>query len=130
MPDPMPADAPHRRWTVIASAALCCGLAIVVLYTNRGAFFSPVAVMVVAAIGLVAVLLQVRFYNRERPDAVRSPMWLNFVGILLALVAVSAKVLRLGADLTQIVALGAVASFGVSGALSLHAMQKQRAPQK
>lgn len=129
-PEPTKAASPPRRWTVIASAALCCGLAIIVLYTNRGAFFSPVAVLVVAAIGLVAVLLQVRFYNREQGDgAVKSPMWLNSLGILLALVAVSANALRLRPDLVQLFALGAVASFGVSGAMSLHAMQK-RAAQK
>jgi uncharacterized membrane protein len=102
-------------------------LAIVVLYTNRGAFFSPVAVLVVAAIGLAAVLLQVRFYNRERPGAVKSPVWLNSFGSALALIAVFTNAEGWRPDLTQLFALGAVASFGVSGAISLHAMQKRTA---
>jgi len=33
-------------------------LALVVIYTNRSAFFSPIALVVVAAIGLAALLLQ------------------------------------------------------------------------
>src|SRR2546422_11106864 len=60
-PEPKP-----RRWTVIASGLLCGVLALVVLYTNRSAFFSPLAVVVVGAIGLAAVLLQLRFHNRQQ----------------------------------------------------------------
>jgi xanthine/uracil permease len=75
-----------RRWTVIASGLLCCGLAIVVMYTKRSAFFSPMAVVVVAAIGLAAVLLQVRIYNREHSVPVQAPMWLNFLGVAFALI--------------------------------------------
>ena len=42
-----------RRWTVIASGLLCGALALVVLFTNRGAFFSPLAVVVMGAVGLL-----------------------------------------------------------------------------
>ena len=127
MPDPNPAQsAATRRWTVIASGLLCGALAVVVIYTKRGAFFSPLAVVVVAAIGLAAVLLQVRFYNREQRSPVRSPLWLNLLGILFALAALFADALRIGPELAQIIALGAVTSFGVSGAVVLHAFRKQR----
>jgi hypothetical protein len=119
-------SAATRRWTVIASGLLCGALAVVVIYTKRGAFFSPLAVVVVAAIGLVAVLLQLRFYNREQSNPVRSPLWLNLLGILFALAALFADALRFGPELAQIMALGAVTSFGVSGAVVLHAFRKQR----
>lgn len=127
MPDPnLAQSAATRRWTVIASGLLCGALAVVVLYTKRGAFFSPLAVVVVAAIGLAAVLLQLRFYNREQRSPVRSPLWLNLLGILFALAALFADALRLGPEMAQIMALGAVTSFGVSGAVVLHAFRKQR----
>jgi hypothetical protein len=127
VPDPnLAQSATTRRWTVIASGLLCGALAVVVIYTNRGAFFSPLAVVVVAAIGLAAVLLQLRFYNREQRIPVRSPLWLNLLGILFALAALFADALRLGPEMAQIMALGAVTSFGVSGAVVLHAFRKQR----
>jgi hypothetical protein len=127
VPDPNLANpATTRRWTVIASGLLCGALAVVVIYTKRGAFFSPLAVVVVAAIGLAAVLLQLRFYNREQRIPVRSPLWLNLLGILFALAALFADALRLSPEMAQIMALGAVTSFGVSGAVVLHAFRKQR----
>jgi hypothetical protein len=46
-----------RRWTVIASGLLVLALALVVIYTGPAAFFSPIALVVVAAIGLAALLL-------------------------------------------------------------------------
>ena len=82
-----------RRWTVIASALLCCGLGLVVIYTKRSAFFSPLAVVVVAAIGLAAVLLQLRYYNREHSNPVHAPRWLNIVGVVFALTALFADFL-------------------------------------
>ena len=127
MPDPNPANSANtRRWTVITSGLLCGALAVVVIYTKRGAFFSPLAVVVVAAIGLAAVLLQVRFFNRDQRRPVRSPLWLNLLGIVFALAALFADALRLGPEVEQIMALGAVTSFGVSGAVVLHALRKQR----
>jgi uncharacterized membrane protein len=127
VPDPNPAkSARTRRWTVIASGLLCGALGVVVIYTQRGAFFSPLAVVVVAAIGLAAVLLQVRFYNREQRSPVHSPLWLNLLGILFALAALFSDLLRLSPELALIMALGAVGSFGVSGVVVLHAFRKQR----
>jgi drug/metabolite transporter (DMT)-like permease len=119
-----------RRWTVIASALLCGVLGIVVMFTSRGAFFSPLAVVVVAAIGLAAVLLQVRLRNRQLSSTVRPPMWLNILGILFALGALSADLLHRSAEFAEIMSLGAVGSFGVSSALILHAFRKQRLASK
>lgn len=113
-----------RRWTVIASGLLCGVLALVVIYTNRGAFFSPMALVVVAAIGLAAVLLQLRFRNRA--NAVHPPVWLNVVGIALALAALFSDFLHLSPQLAESMALGAVGSFAISGALILHAFRRRR----
>src|SRR5262249_13391398 len=115
-----------RRWTVIASGLLCGVLAVVVIFTNRGAFFSPLAVVVVAAIGLVAVLFQLRLYNRDQANAIHPPVWLNVVGIAMALVALFADIFHLNLQLAHMMALGAVGSFAISGAIVLHAFRKQR----
>lgn len=117
----------RRRWAVLASGLLCLMLALVVLYTSRGAFFSPLAVVVVAAIGLAAVLVQLRFYNRERSQPVQVPVWLNVVGVVFALAALFADSLHLKPALAQIMALLAVGSFAVSGAIILHAFRKRDA---
>jgi hypothetical protein len=119
-----------RRWTVIASALLCCGLGVVVLYTKRSAFFSPLAVVVVAAIGLAAVLLQLRYYNREHSTAVQAPVWLNILGVGFALAALFADFLGLSWDMAQVMALGAVGSFAISSAIILQAFRKNRTPSK
>jgi len=113
-----------RRWAVIASGLLCLMLALVVLYTNRGAFFSPLALVVVTAIGLAAVLVQLRFYNREHSQPVEVPVWLNVLGVVFALAAVIADGLRLRPAVAQAMALLAVGSFAVSGAIILHAVRK------
>ncbi len=115
-----------RSRTVVASGMLCGLLAMVVLYTNRRAFFSPLAIVVVAAIGLAAVLLQLRFHNRTSGDSVHPPVWLNVLGILFALGALFADYMRLSSQAAQFMALGAVGSFGISGALILHAFRKHR----
>jgi uncharacterized membrane protein len=119
-----------RRWTVIASALLCCGLGVVVLYTRRNAFFSPLAVVVVAAIGLAAVLLQLRFYNREHSNPVHAPVWLNILGVGFALAAFFADFLGLSWQMAEVVALGAVGSFAISSAMILHAFRKNRMTSK
>jgi len=121
-----------RRWTVIASALLCCGLGVVVLYTKRSAFFSPLAVVVVAAIGLAAVLLQLRYYNREHSNStpVQAPVWLNVLGVGFALAALFADFLGLSWQMAQVVALGAVGSFSISSAMILHAFRKHRTSSK
>lgn len=119
-----------RRWTVILSGLLCCGLGLVVLFTKRGAFFSPLAVVVVAAIGLVAVLLQLRFFNRNQSNPIHSPGWLNVLGILCALAALFADRLGLSGERAQMLALAAVGIFAVSSAMILHAFRKHRTTPK
>jgi len=115
-----------RRWTVIASGALCGLLAVVVIYTRSSAFYSPIAVMIVAAIGLAAVLLQLRFYNREQSQPLHAPLWLNIVGILFAVAALFSDVLRLRPSIAQLMPLGAIAAFSISSAVILHAFRKHR----
>ena len=115
-----------RRWSVIASGLLCGVLAVVVLFTNRSAFFSPLAVVVVAAIGLAAVLLQLRLRNRTGVPSVRQPVWLNLIGTLLAVSALFSDLLHMRPQWTETLALAAVATFAVSGAHILHAFRKYR----
>jgi len=115
---------------VIASGLLCGLLALVVIYTQPRAFYSPIAVMVVAAIGLVAVLLQLRFFNRQQSRPVHAPLWLNVIGILFALVALFSDFLHLTWQLGQLMALGAVGSFSISSAIILHAFRKHRVVSK
>lgn len=114
-----------RRWTVIASGLLLLAVALIVIYSGSTAFHSPVAVVVMAAIGLVAVLLQVRL--RQNADrGVRVPQWLNVIGILCALGALFADRLRLGSNFAQVIALGAVGCFGVSSVIVLDGLRKSR----
>ena len=116
-----------RRWTVIASGLLLLALALVVIYTGPNAFYSPVALVVVSAIGLAALLLQVRF-RRDLP--IHSPLWLNVLGIVCAMVSLFADFLRLKRGMLDLVAFTAVVCFGISGSLILHALRKRvRAPQ-
>jgi uncharacterized membrane protein len=114
-----------RRWTVIASGLLCGALALVVLFTNRGAFFSPLAVVVMGAVGLAAVLLQLRLRNRGQVDSSRSPALLNILGIIFALAAFFNDLLHFNPQLTETLALGAVTSFGVSGVIILRSLRKR-----
>ena len=115
-----------RRWTVIASGLLILALAMVVIFTRRNAFLSPLAIVVVAAIGLAAVLLQVRFH-RDLPD-VRSPLWLNILGLVFATLSLFADYLRMKGSMIDVVAFGAVVCFAISGSLILHALRRHLRP--
>ena len=128
MPDPASnsAAAPTpRRWTIFAAGFLLLALALVVIYTGRNAFLSPLALVVVAAIGLAALLLQLRL-RKDSGTPVRAPMWLNVLGLVGAVAAIFADMLRLSAGLLQVAALGAVICFGISGIVVLHALRKPR----
>jgi uncharacterized membrane protein len=120
----------QRRWTVLASGLLCGLLALVILYTSRSVLVSPVAVVVVAAIGFAAVLLQLRSRNRDQAAPFHPPMWPNVLGALFAFAALFSDLLRLSRQVTQLLALGAVGIFGVSGAWILHSFRRQRAASK
>ena len=113
-----------RRYTVIASGLLILVLALVVIYTGPNAFLSPIALVVVAAIGLVALLLQLRF--REGLSRVRAPFWLNLLGLLCAVLALAADFLHMARHTLEIVAFAAVICFAVSGSLILHALRHPR----
>ncbi|MFZ0951544.1 MAG: hypothetical protein WAN17_04715 [Candidatus Sulfotelmatobacter sp.] len=139
-----PGPTPQPRGpTIIAAGLLLAALAVVVLYTSRRAFLSPVAMVVVAAIGVAALLLQ----RRLRPDLhsdldsdlgpaaqpsspqdspARAPLRLNAAGVVFAIAAVFADVLHLNPALILITALAAVISFGISGVIVLNALRKPR----
>lgn len=110
-----------RRWTVIAAGLLLLALALVVIYTRRNALLSPIALVVVSAIGMAALLLQVWF--RQDFPSVRSPLWLNIVGVVCAMAALLADYLRIRPPVLDVAAFGAVVCFGISGSLILHALR-------
>lgn len=118
--------AQSRRWTVVGSGVLCGLLALVIIYTKPRAFRSALAVVVVAAIGLAALLLQMALYNRQQGESLRAPTWLNVVGILCALAALFGDVLRMSPQLAQAMAFGAIGAFSISGAVIMHAFRKRR----
>jgi uncharacterized membrane protein len=106
---------------------LLAALAVVVLYTSRRAFLSPVALVVVAAIGMAALLLQLRLRGDLRSikdSMIRGPLWLNGLGVLFAVGAVFADVFHLNSGYTLVAALAAVVAFAVSGVLVLSALRK------
>jgi hypothetical protein len=114
-----------RRWTIFAAALLLLALALVVIYTSRAAFFSPLALVVVAAIGLAALLMQLRL-RRDIGRPVHAPFWLNVVGLICAAGAIFSDRLHLTPRMFQSVALAAVTCFGISGIVVLHALRKPR----
>ena len=114
-----------RRWTVLPASLLLLALALVVIYTSRSAFYSPLALVVVAAIGLAALLLQLRL-RRDLAKPIRAPLWLNVVGVIFAVAAVFADVLHLSPARLLIAALGAVGCFALSGIIVLDALRKQK----
>lgn len=122
--NPPPAPKP-RRWTILAAGFLLLALALVVIYTSRSAFSSPLALVVVAAIGLAALLLQIRL-RRDTGPQVRAPLWLNALGLIFAISAVFADILHLSASLMRIAALGAVVCFAISGVVVLHALGRRK----
>ena len=100
-----------------------------VIYSGRSAFHSPVAVVVLAAIGLAAVLLQLRL--RQQGSAhVRVPQWLNVIGIICAAGALFSDRLHLNANLAQVVALGAVGCFAISSFIVLDRIRRNGAVAK
>lgn len=113
------------RSTVVAAGLLLVALALVVIYTNRGAFLSPLALVVVAAIGLTALLLQFRLRPGLGPP-IRGPLWINAIGVAAALAALAADFLHLGDVAILLAALTAVVAFAVSGIIVLNALRKRQ----
>ena len=122
-PNPIPPPKP-RGWSIVAAGFLLIALSIVVIYTSRPAFLSPLALVVVAAIGLAALLLQLRL-RRDLRAAVRAPLWLNVLGLLFAVSAVVADLLHFSASVMMATALGAVLCFAISGVKVIHSMRRR-----
>jgi uncharacterized membrane protein len=122
-PNPTPPEKP-RGWGLVAAGLLLLALALVVIYTSRRAFLSPLALVVVAAIGLAALLLQLRL-GKDRADAVRAPFGLNVVALVFALIAVVGDFLHLSQNFLMVAALGAVVCFALSGTAVLRALRKK-----
>lgn len=127
MPDstsnPTPLPKP-RGWALVAAGLLLLALALVVIYTGRGAFLSPLALVVVAAIGLAALLLQLRL-RKDTDKSIHAPLWLNVLGLIFAFGAVTADVLHLAANLMLVAALAAVVCFAVSGVNVLRSLRRR-----
>ena len=113
-----------RRWSVIAAGLLILAIGLVVMFTGNAAFHSPTAAVVLAAVGLVAVLMQLHL--RPNAQKVRAPQWLSLLGIVFAMVAFFADYLKLSSGMYQVSALGAVGCFGVSGVIVLDGIRRSR----
>ena len=100
-------------------------LALVVIYTSRGAFFSPLALVVVAAIGLAALLLQLRL-RKDVNSGIHPPLWVNVLGLIFALLAVWADFAHVKASVMLLAALGAVICFSISGIAVLRSLRRQK----
>ncbi|HEX6503315.1 MAG TPA: hypothetical protein VF011_08705 [Terriglobales bacterium] len=122
----MPTHNKQRRWTVIASGLLVGALAIVVTFTTNAALVSPTAVAVVAAVGVMALILQLRLRFPQRSEEVHLPSWLNLAGGLLAITAFLHDWIHISVAVAELITLAAIGCFGVSGALVLHNLRKRR----
>jgi len=133
-PTPAPPSQPQtksRRWSIVAAGLLLFALALVVIYTSRSAFSSPLALVVVAAIGLAALLLQLRLRKDlsakgSATNEVHAPLWLNVLGLIFAVAAVLADAFHLSSNAMLIAALGAVVCFAISGTAVLRALRKKK----
>jgi uncharacterized membrane protein HdeD (DUF308 family) len=114
-----------RGWGLVAAGFLLLALALVVLYTSSGAFLSPLALVVVAAIGLAALLLQLRL-RKDVNTGVHAPLWVNVLGLIFALVAVCSDFAHLNGNVMLVAALGAVMCFSISGVSVLRALRKEK----
>jgi len=113
-----------RGWALVAAGFLLLALSLVVIYTRRGAFLSPLALVVVAAIGLAALLFQLRL-RRDTDAKVHAPLWVNVLGLIFAIGAVIADFFHLGANSMLVAALAAVVCFAVSGISVLRSLRKR-----
>jgi uncharacterized membrane protein len=122
-PNPAP-PLKARRWRIIAAGLLLLALALVVLYTSRAAFYSPLALVVVGAIGFAALLLQLRLPKDSQPE-VHAPLWLNLLALLFAAGALLTDVLHLSPAWMLASALAAVICFAISGIVVLRELRKR-----
>jgi len=126
MPDATSNPGPRPRgWSLVAAGLLLLVLALVVIYTSRSAFLSPLALVVVASIGLAALLLQLRL-RKDLPQRIHAPLWLNVLGLIFAIGAVVADFLHRSTTFMIVAALGAVLCFALSGVTVLDNLRKRR----
>lgn len=124
--NPSPPTRP-RDWSLVAAGLLLLVLALVVIYTNRSAFISPLALVVVASIGVAALLLQLRFRKDQNVGRrIHAPVWLNVLGLIFAVGAVIADFLHLNVNVMIFAALAAVLCFAGSGIVVLGAFRKRK----
>jgi uncharacterized membrane protein len=116
----------HRRWTVIMSGLLIGALTLIVMFTSRAALVSPAALVVVAAVGVMALMLQLRLRYPQNARDFHLRSWLNLIGGILALIALFRDWLHIRVGIAELVALAAIGCFGVSGTLVLHNLRKRR----
>jgi len=109
----------------VAAGLLLLALALVVLYTGQRAFVSPRALLVVAAIGLAALLLQLRL-RKDLDRKIHAPLWLNVLGLIFAVSAVMTDFLHLRSNIMLVAALAAVVCFAFSGMSVLLSLRKQK----
>lgn len=121
--NPAPAPKP-RRWSIVAAGLLLLALALVVIYTSRAAFSSPLTLVVVAAIGLAALLVQLRL-RKDLSAQVRAPLWINVLGLVFAIAAVVSDLFHFSANVMLVAALGAVGCFAISGTAVFRALRKR-----
>ena len=98
----------------------------VVTYTNRGGLSSPLAIVVLAAVGLLALILQLRLRRREQRTAVRVPVGINLAGMTFALAALGADLKRVRPDLAPLLALLAIVCFAISSVIVLQGLRRER----
>jgi drug/metabolite transporter (DMT)-like permease len=122
--NPAPPPKP-RGWALVAAGLLLLALALVVIYTEQSAFLSPLALLVVAAIGLAALLLQLRL-RKDLDKRIHAPLWLNVLGLIFAVGAVLTDFLHLSANIMLVGALAAVVCFALSGMSVLRSLRKQK----
>ena len=109
---------------MLVSGFLVGILALVVLYTNRGRLSSPLSIVVLAAVGLLALILQLRLRGRGEGNRIASSPWLNVVGVGSALAALGVDFTKFHAEYTPAFALLAVGCFAVSSVIVLQSLRK------
>jgi hypothetical protein len=123
---------PRSASTITAAGLLLLALAVIVFFTRRPAFLSPIALVVVAAIGIAALLLQVRLQpgarSQGKQGSSRVSVGFTALGVVFGLGAVFGDVFRFKPAFVLADALAAVGCFAVSGIIVLNALRKHRVP--
>jgi peptidoglycan/LPS O-acetylase OafA/YrhL len=126
-----PSSQPNRPQSgaVVAAGLLLAALALVVIYTDRLGFFSPLTLVIAAAIGVAALLLQLRLRSDlpvaiSRKSSIRGSFALTILGVFFSIAAIFADRIHLTPRRVLVVALTAVTCFAISGVIVLAALRK------